>query len=540
MRLILPILFVSLSLPFCVAAEPPAETHPIGGVSILQFAPSPDTVDDWSPILVRALEEIPEGGVIYFPGGRRYSFRASVELNRSLSLRFAPSAVLIGEEISALFSLRDGKWFTFEGVGGRATLEVTGKGTVIDLKNLSPSAAPDLTIRHLSFRGTSNVTGNAASKYVEEAGSLGRVDIQDCAFHASQAGVAFNQGRIKSLRLTNCTFSGQTRKAVFLACPISQDANVSANTVLEAGITAIQIGGGKAHAIDEGALDHVHSAIVHDNQILGGGTNAPEDVSYISGILVYGTNVSIQGNIVRDFHRGEPVEPGKPGHHFAMPDGTWHRGPWVYPDGKPRRRLAGSAIYAKAQFGTIANNICTNSGWRAVIEVKTGGRKPYFLVTGNMIDGSSLAIDESFGFETDTSKALWSNNLVVNMPSRAFKSTAGLGTNSFLNNVIVDSKVGLTLHNAMTNSDRTLVSGNRFLNVETPVAYSSSGGLAVDVTPPPPVFVPPGGSLPPADESQRGRFAIVAGERDRLLVVKKTERGFEWVELRDVQGGETP
>lgn len=129
---------------------------------------------------------------------------------------------------------------------------------------------------------------------------------------------------------------------------------------------AIRIGGGAANMIDDGAVDYVSSVIVHANHVLGGGQRAPERTSYIFGILVYGNNVSIQGNVVRDFNRGEPVPGERVGHHFKLENGTWHRGPWVARDGNPRVRLAGAAIYAKARYGVISNNVCTNSGWTSV------------------------------------------------------------------------------------------------------------------------------------------------------------------------------
>ncbi len=531
MRPILFILFINLFF-FTQAFSHAEETH-----SILDFiSPSTsDEIQDWAPVLEKALTEIPEGGEIYFPGNRQYVFLSTVSLKRSLSFRFASSAVLLGKNIPALFSIHSGNWFSFQGVNNSPLLEVSEKGSVIDLTKLQPDATPDLTVQNLSFRANAAIAGSAG-KYEESAGSLGNVLIRDCHFQTTWTAIAFNQGSIKSIKISDCLFEGETWKTIFIACPVQNAVEISSNQLLDVGRTAIQVGGGKAGMIDDGALDHVNSVVIQNNQILGGGRKANESSSYIHGILVYGRNVSIQGNVVRDFHRGEPVTPGKPGHHFLLKDGTWHRGPWLYPDGSPRKRLAGAAIYAKAQFGTIANNVCTNSGWRAVIEVKTGGRQPYFLVTGNMIDGSSLAIDESFGFEADTAKAVWSNNLIINMPNMAFKSHAGNGTNTFMNNVIIDSKTGFSAYNHPDNPDRTWLSNNRFINVETPVLIPNAKGNAIDISLPP-LFIPPGGSLPPADESQWGRFAFFAGKPDhenQIFVVKKIDKEFKWVEFQDV------
>ncbi len=514
-----------LFLGFAHAATP-------AGRSIREFSEKPEAVTDWGPLITEAMAAVGEGGALHFPGPGTYPIGQPLVVGPGVVFRFEPGVTLEGGEIPALFVLKKGKRMVFEGLDASVTLSVKSeKGVVFDLRDLSPETVPDVILRRLhliGYRGL-DATNPPDVRYTGEQGMLGELLIEECHVEASDLGVAHQQGTIRSLRVNNCVFSGNPRMGLFVTCPISEGVYVTGNRFLNIGYRAVQLGGGKANMIDDGAVEHISAATVHNNQVLGGGHRADESVSYSVGILVYGNNVSIQGNIVRDFNRGEPVPGERIGHHFKLKDGTFHRGPWISLDGAPRRRLAGAAIYAKARNGMITNNICTNSGWRAVIEVKTGGREPYFLVANNMVDGSSLAIDESFGFEPNVAKALWVNNVVYNMPHRAFKVSNRMQS-AYMNNVIYDSKIGFEIAGT-PHANPELIANNHFVNVEQPVVFLSDKEFTAAVTPPFPIQVPNAAVLPSFDAAGRGRLAVV-NDRDRLMVAAYDQGEALWSDLR--------
>ncbi|HWL54374.1 MAG TPA: hypothetical protein VNQ90_18185 [Chthoniobacteraceae bacterium] len=508
-----------------------------GERNIREFSEKPEEVTDWGPLITEAMAAIGEGGTLHFPGPGTYPVGQPLVVEHGVVFRFEPGVTLEGGEIPALFILKKGKRMVFEGLDASVTLSVKGeKGIVFDLRNLSPETVPDVVLRRLhlvGYRGL-DATNPPGVHYTGEQGMLGELLIDQCHVEASDLGIAHQQGTIRSLRVSESLFSGNPRMGLFVTCPILEGAYVSGNRFLDIGIRAVQLGGGKANMIDDGAVEHISAATVHDNQVLGGGHRAEETTAYAVGILVYGNNVSIQGNIVRDFNRGEPVPGERIGHHFKMKDGSYHRGPWVYEDGKPRRRLAGAAIYAKARNGIIANNVCTNSGWRAVIEVKTGGREPYFLVANNVVDGRSLAIDESFGFEPNVAKALWVNNVVYNMPHRAFRVTNRMES-AYMNNVIYDSKIGFEI-DPVARPNPELIANNHFVNVEKPIVFLDEKKFTAAVTPPFPIQVPNAAALPGFDATGRGRLAMVTGS-NRMMLAAYREGEALWSDLGAGGGG---
>lgn len=505
------------------------------GKSILGFVSDPESVADWSPVIQQATQESESGEILYFPGPRHYRLGSPVSLEKGQVFLFHASAVLTAKEIDSLFVIKGEGRYRFEGIGGKARLELNGsQGSVIDLCAIPEGVVPDLeliSVHLVGYRGINGlVSRETGRRYIEERGSLGEFTVLDSTIEASDIGIGHQRGEVGSLRVENTLFCGEPRMGLYISSPITGGAMVKGNKFLDIGIRALQLGGGKANMIDEGAVNHLPVVNVHDNQVIGGGKQAGENASYIMGILVYGNSISIQGNIVRDFNRGEPVPGERVGHHFKMQDGSWHRGPWVSEDGSPRRRLAGAAIYAKARHGIIANNVCTNSGWRAVIEVKTGGREPYFLVANNVVDGRSLSIEDSFGFEPNVAKAMWVNNLVYNMPNMAFKVSNRMQS-AYINNVIHDSKIGFVVHDN-THEYPELIANNHFVNVETPVQGLPSTKFTAAVTPPMPIMVESERALPVPAEQDRGRMAVILDEQgDRLAMVRREGNDYGWVSL---------
>lgn len=491
---------------------------------------------DWGTVLNKALADAPEGALVRIPGGRRYVVKSTVELKKGVTIHLERGAVIAGEGIDALFSVKGHGRFILEGGDGRPMLEndESKAGIVVEVMDVPEGGEASLFIRGLHLKGKACISAlDPGKKYQEATGSfLGELKIEDAHLEASDRGVVYHRGRLRSLRVLDSLFTGTANRGLWVSCPITEGAYVRGNRFLDMGTDAIRLGGGKAFMVDDGALDHISAATIHENQILGGGQRAKEETSYACGILVYGNNVSIQGNIVRDFNRGEPVPGERVGHHFKLNDGTWHRGPWLTPEGKPRRRLAGAAIYAKARHGVISNNICTNSGWRAVIEVKTGGRHPYFLVANNIVDGRSLAIDDSFGFEPNVAKALWVNNVVFNMPYMAFKVSNRMQS-AYVNNVIHDSKIGFQLADAPSEAPE-IVSNNHFFNVESPVVGLSGKHYTLAVSPPMPIRVESEAALPAVDEEQRGRLAMICSEEgDKVAVAKRIGDQYGWAVLNE-------
>lgn len=333
---------------------------------------------------------------------------------------------------------------------------------------------------------------------------------------------------VERLRVENSLFTGAARMGILFTSPMPGGAVVRGNVLEQIGIRAIQLSG-QVNMIRDGAVEHLPSAIVHDNQILGGGQQAGIHTAYIMGILVYGHNVSIQNNVIRDFNRGQPV-PGEPyGHHLPDGRGGFHQSAWVEDDqanDARGRRLAGAAIYAKARTGLISGNICTNSGWRSVIEVKTGGLEPYVQISNNVVDGSSLCIDGSFGFESDSGRSVWSNNLIYNMPDTAIV-VRSRRQNTFVNNVIHHARRGFSVPSE--GAAEELLLNNHFVNVQEPIHGQGVMTAGVQWTAPPVLMVPSYRALPAPEAKHRGRLAIVLDqESDELVVCIQRQGRYVW------------
>ena len=408
--------------------------------------------------------------VIRIPKGK-YTFSKSLVITSDVRLIFSEGAHF-EFSISPGILLKGGT-LRMESDGAGAVLSSktrftdfspTHRGSVIDLNysGQDPKLAPgSLIMRNMELRSDFCIDGSCRRIPVVKIGAL---DFEKCRFISRERHIDIFSPVVESVRVVDCTFTnGNTGLQINAAIP--KGAVVTGNILRNIGRIAILLG--KSGQIAEGCTTHVPNAIVHDNQILKGGHGAGTKHSYIHGILVYGHNVSVQGNIVRDFNRGVPV-PGARAGHQIIENGKVYRERFRK-EGKQAIRLAGAAIYLKANRAIVHSNICTNSGWRSVIEIKTGGKEYYTSVVNNVVDGKSLAIDESFAFECNSGRSLWANNIVYDVPHQAFVVRSGY-ENSFMNNVIVNAKVGFAL-SGRNPGQHELINGNRFINVKYPVAF---------------------------------------------------------------------
>ncbi|MGM0493160.1 MAG: hypothetical protein ACQER1_09445, partial [Armatimonadota bacterium] len=496
--------FTLLSAIILITFAPGAEALPSVGTDITDFA---DRVadGDWHPAVTAAIEAMPGGGALVFPAGD-YRFDEPLELEGKITLLLAPGARIVGVGEDVIRIVGDGD-ITINGLGGRPELANESgidperdernvpRGTVtsvISLNHVPMDARPNLRVEGVTLTGFVCIEGMR----VEEKGPMGTLEVLDCHLEAEDMHLSHQHSEVHDLRVENSLFTGTARYGIYASSPMPGGAIVRGNVLRNVGIRAIQLSGGYVNMIADGAVEYMPSAIVHDNQVLGGGHLAQITTSYIMGILVYGHNVSMQNNIVRDFNRGEPV-PGEPvGHHMQMPDGEYFRGIWIATEDDPRKRLAGAALYAKARQGIISGNICTNSGWRSVIEVKTGGREPYVMVSNNVVDGRSLSIEGSFGFECGSNRSVWANNLVYNMPDIAF-AVRGNRENTYMNNMVFGAKTAFSVAGGSAGRDE-LIMNNRFEDVETPVSgmHDYMGGARATALPP--LLVPQQDAMPEA------------------------------------------
>ena len=463
--------------------------------------------NSWTDALTLAVEK---EQTVYIPAGT-YKLDKAIEINKDVALVLMGGAKLTTDQ-KQMFILKKGK-FMLEGRGlpGELRSSATGdhrlssedRASIIDLNSVPEKANPSLEIRNIKFYAFHAIDGikkSGTSDYIES------VVVENCKFYVTSFGVGIRCKELGSVRVENCTFD-DVRYPINISTPIHGGAVIRGNVLRRFGLTGIQIG--KGGQISEGCTTHLSSALIHDNQLLVGGLGNTEKQSYTHGILVYGHNVSVQGNVVRDVYRGEPI-PGKDyGRQFRTQDGKILHQNWIYENGK-RRRLAGAAIYLKANRAVVQGNVCTNSGWRSVIEIKTGGKEHFVSVVNNIVDGSALNSDDSFGFECNSGRSLWANNMVFNMPHQAFVVRSGY-ENTFINNVIVNTKVGFAL-SGNAPGYQELISGNRFINVEIPVAVdgkkTNPQGLAPDVLTLPPARLAENQELPEPGADVAGRIFI--------------------------------
>lgn len=523
-----------LSLAFAAAFASPHADAALPGRSVLEHRALAQD-GNWAPAIAAALAEAGPDGIVFFPRGE-YRTSAPIELSGDITLLFERGARLFTDAEDLIRIVGDGT-VVLESIGGRAELanvapdaELNERGfpeegitSVISLDHVPLDARPNLRVKGLRLRGFTCINGLRNP----EKGEMGDVEVLDCDLIAADMHMSHRHSIVHSLRVENSTFTGDVRYGLFFTSPMPGGAIVRGNVLRGVGIRAIQLSGGAANMIDDGAVNYLPSAIVHDNQILGGGHRALFTTSYIMGILVYGHNVSVQGNIVRDFNRGVPSPDHRVGHLIPLEDGGYS-GIWV-PTEAGRRRLAGAAIYVKARTTIISGNICSNSGWRSVIEVKTGGREPHVMVSNNIVDGRSLSAEESFGFECGSNMSVWSNNLVFDMPHIAFASRANR-QNTYTGNSIYGAKIGF-LASAGAAGQREIFANNRFENVEEPVRGMSEGrpGGELAVAP---LVVPGLENLPTPSAELRGRIAVVLEpDGDRVLVCRRADGALAWAEL---------
>ena len=467
---------------------------------------------------------------VKIPKGK-YTFSKPIVVNADLHLIFAEGAEF-DFKVSPAISLTAGT-LRMESSGAGAIIASNAKfkgfgpgerGAMIDLSHSGkdPKKAPaSLIMRNMELRGAICVDGSNRRTPPEK---LGVIDIEKCRFYAGERGIDILCASIESVRVVESRFTNGNVGMQFNAA-IPGGAYVCGNILRNIGRSAIMLG--KGGQIAQGCTTHLSNAIVHDNQILKGGHGATTKHTYIHGILIYGHNVSVQGNIVSDFHRGVPVPGARCGHQL-IENGKIFRERTQTRNGK-RVRLAGSAIYLKANRAIVHSNICTNSGWRSVIEIKTGGKEYYTSVVNNVVDGKALAIDESFAFECNSGRSLWANNIVYDVPHQAFVVRSGY-ENSFMNNLVVNARVGFAL-SGRTPGQNELINGNRFIDVQYPVALDgktprNAGGLDVHFMPP--SHVDPATELPEPSQKHAGRM-VVRGSSIYYCVNNGKE--FVWMEL---------
>ena len=462
--------------------------------------------NSWTEALIEA---IAKERTVHVAGGS-YKIDKSLEITKDVALILS-DGVVFNTDVDRLFVLKKGK-LLIEGRGIPSEIRSSAVGdyrtstikraAIIDLTQVTPEASPSLEVKNVKFYGSRAVDGVINPPI---AGKIESIILENCQFFTTSYGIGIRCAEIGSARVENCIFEG-VYYPIALSSPIHGGVIVRGNILRRFGLAGIQVG--KGGQISEGCTSHLSSAIIHDNQLLTGGLGTNEKHSYIHGILVYGHNVSVQGNVVRDVNRGEPI-PGKDyGRQFRTKDGKILTHNWIYENGK-RRRLAGAAIYLKANKAVVQGNVCNNSGWRSVIEIKTGGKEHFVTVVNNIVDGSALNSDDSFGFECNSGRSLWANNMVFNMPHQAFVVRSGY-ENTFINNVIVNTGVGFAL-SGNAPGYQELISGNRFINVNMPVAVDGKAavdGMAPDVLTLPPARLAENQELPEPGPEVAGRIFI--------------------------------
>ena len=487
--------------------------------------------NSWSDAFEAARKKSRE---ITLPSGK-YDIERTLEIGDGMTLIFEDGAELTASVTPLIHHI--GGTLILEGRGLPGVLRSSAKGergwmnpnraAVIDLNDPSKENPPRLVLRNMELRSFNGIDGywmrDGDRNAVKNA--IAALEIDNCRFFCEEKGVAANGSTIHHARIENCLFEG-CDNPINLNVPMPAGIQVLNNELRDFGRCGMQLG--KGGQVSDGCTTHLSNAIVKGNRLLKGGRGSKVTESYIHGILIYGNNVIVEGNIVRDVTRGEPV-PGEPiGHQIVQEDGTALRGHWVERDGK-RVRLAGSAIYLKANSSLVMGNICTNSGYRSVIEIKTGGKEPFVSVCNNIVDGRSLDIDESFGFECNSGRSVWMNNVVYDMPHEAFVVRSGY-ENTFLNNLIVNAKIGFGLAGSVPGQGEWL-NGNRFINVEMPIAIDGKDARPANVpesTLPGPVYLDETAELPEPSSEWNGRM-LVHGKTIYLGIVD--EGVCKWMEF---------
>ena len=460
-----------------------------------------------------------------------HTISRTVEVSRNLTVILENGAV-IKSSVSPMFRIKGGE-FRMEGRGlpgkiictakGQRGYATTARAAAFDLNYADGKLPLRFFLRNIQVQSWNGVDAYFEMK---DRKNIEKIDIAECAFRCHERAIAVRLVGLGSARVENCTFDGGDNP-ILLNAATPGGVVIRGNTLRNFGRMGMLLG--KAGQVSEGCTTHLPDTIVHDNRLIGGGHGASIKDSYIHGILIYGNNVSVQGNIVRDVNRGEPVPGSRIGQQIKLPDGRILRGKWISVNGK-RRRLAGAAIYLKANRALVQGNICTNSGWRSVIEIKTGGKEYYTAVLNNVVDGRALAIDESFGFECNSGRSLWSGNLVYDMPHQAFVVRSGY-ENTFINNLIINAQVGFALSGRMPGQNE-LISGNRFIDVDHPVAVDGRNmpeGFGPDILLPGTAKINDRDELPEPGPQWHGR-QLVRG--DKIYLGIRQGKEYRWMELQ--------
>ncbi len=504
-------------------------------VNILDYKKDKNTY--WDQAYGKALEKAGIGGTIIFPAGS-YTFNNVIDIKNSLTLIFRGGKLSTKNE--TIFRIISGQNISFIGQGQTTLLENVNPKTIrkgseriipsiIDLDHVAKKASPSIMVANLNFKGYAGISGIQR----RDKGSIDNFEVKNCVFTCDYAGIAHRHSRVNALSVKDCNFAGGLF-GIRVMSPIPAGARVENNTLKNIEITAIRLSGGRTNQVSQGSTRDMMSAFVHGNQIIDS-SNKHNLQAYVCGVLVYGYNISIQNNIIRNFNRGERIPGRKTGNQIKMPDGTVNRSAWRMENGK-RKRIAGAALYAKGRNVIISNNICSNSGFRAVIEIKTAGLEPYAIVSGNILDGSSLAPHESYGIECFTSKAIWSNNLFYNMPNTAM-ALRSLKNNTFINNVIYDSRSAFLISDSGNQGE--LLSGNRLVNVKYKF-IDADGKPVVDPqipqTTPGNLVINNLEELPEPSDRNHGQIVIlVAKKNDGVFICVKQNGKFIWLRLKTEQ-----
>lgn len=475
-------------------------------------------------------DKLEKSSFVIIPSGE-YKFSRTVEINHDITIHLENGAVLKsscdpmfmvkGGEVRITGIGRPGKILSLaKGVRGWRT---DNRGAAFNLNNADGKKPLKFFLRNIHLEAYNGVDG---FQLKDNKKDIAELNIIESHFKCEEKAIATHSLTLGTAKVENCTFDGGDNP-VFLNSPAPGGMIIRGNTFRNFGRIGIQIG--KSGQVAEGCTGHLPDTIVHDNRLIGGGRGATLDDSYIQGILIYGNNVSVQGNIVRDVNRGEPVPGSRIGQQIRTPDGQILRGKFIMVNGK-RRRLAGAAIYLKANRAIVHGNICTNSGWRSVIEIKTGGKEYYTSVMNNVVDGRALAIDESFGFECHAGRSVWAGNLVYDMPHQAFVVRSGY-ENTFINNVIVSSKTGFAL-SGLTPGEKELIAGNRFIDVANPVAIDGKAqedAAGTDILLPPPARIGDNDELPDPKAEWFGRQIV---RKDTIYLCIRSNNEYRWMELK--------
>ena len=475
-------------------------------------------------------EKLIKGSCVTVPPGE-HTISRTVEISKNLTVILENGAV-IKASCSPMFRIKGGE-FRMEGRGlpgkiictakGQRGYATTERGAAFDLNHADGKLPLRFFLRNIQVQAWNGIDAYFEMK---DRKDIEEINIAECGFRCHERGIAVRLVGLGSARVENCTFDGGDNP-ILLNAATPGGMVIRGNTLRHFGRMGMLLG--KAGQIAEGCTTHLPDTIVHDNRLIEGGHGATIKDSYIHGILIYGNNVSVQGNIVRNVNRGEPVPGSRIGQQIRLPDGKILRGKWIMVNGK-RRRLAGAAIYLKANRALVQGNICTNSGWRSVIEIKTGGKEYYTAVVNNVVDGRALAIDESFGFECNSGRSLWAGNLVYDMPHQAFVVRSGY-ENTFINNLIMNTKVGFALSGRMPGQNE-LIAGNRFIDVEHPVALDGRNyteGFGPDIHIPGTARIADQAELPEPGPQWYGR-QLVRG--DKIYLGIRTGKDHRWMELQ--------